>query len=65
MPVSKAKRRANDKWDAGHMKTLGTRLRSDEAEKFTMICKDTGITVSGALSAYVRQCNDQGMLSIK
>lgn len=51
MPISEAKRRANNKWDAANMTTLGCRMRRDKAELFKAACTEAGTTVNAVFTA--------------
>lgn len=51
MAVSESRRRANAKWDAANMTTLGCRMRKTDAEIFKAACKDSGTTVNAVFTA--------------
>jgi hypothetical protein len=51
MPVSESRRRANNKWDAANMTTLGCRMRRDDAEKFKGACYSAGTTPNAVFTA--------------
>lgn len=44
MPLTEAKRKANNKWDAANMTVLGCKVRKDKAERFKTVCKLEGTT---------------------
>lgn len=44
MPVSRAKRKANNNWDTQNMTVLGCKVRKDKAELFKGACKEAGTT---------------------
>lgn len=44
MPVSRAKRKANNNWDTQNMTVLGCKVRKDKAELFKTACKEAGTT---------------------
>lgn len=50
MAVSESRRRANNKWDAANMTTLGCRMRKTDAEIFKAACKDSGTTVNAVFT---------------
>ena len=50
MAVSESRRRANNKWDAVNMTTLGCRMRKTDAETFKAACKDSGTTVNAVFT---------------
>ena len=51
MAVSESRRRANNKWDAANMTTLGCRMRKTDAQIFKAACKDSGTTVNAVFAA--------------
>ena len=51
MPVSESRRRANAKWDAANMVTLGCRMRRDSAEQFKSACYSAGTTPNAVFTA--------------
>lgn len=44
MPLTEAKRKANNKYIAANMTVLGCKVRKDKAERFKAACKDAGTT---------------------
>lgn len=50
MAVSESRRRANAKWDAANMTTLGCRMRKADAQIFKSACKDSGTTVNSVFT---------------
>ena len=44
MPISNAKRNANNKWDATNMTVVGCKVRRDKADLFKAACKAAGTT---------------------
>lgn len=59
MPVSKARRAANDKWDKENMTTLGCKVKKTDAERFKIYCEAKGSTSNTELKKYVLQCIDE------
>lgn len=51
MAISESRRRANKKWDAANMTTLGCRMRKTDAQIFKSACKDSGTTVNAVFAA--------------
>lgn len=51
MPVSDAKKKANAKWDAVNMATLGVKTRRDKAEAFKAACAEAGTNMNAVLTA--------------
>lgn len=49
MPLSEARRRANNKYDAAHMTILACKVRKEYAEKVRIKAKDEGTTVNAIL----------------
>ena len=54
MPVSEAKRKANQKWDAENMTVIGCKVRKDVAEAFKAECKRRGTTVNAVFLQAMR-----------
>lgn len=54
MPVSEAKRKANQKWDAENMTVIGCKVRKDVAERFKAECKRRGTTVNAVFLQAMR-----------
>lgn len=59
MAISKAKRNANNKWDAANMTVLGCKVRRDRAEAFKAACASAGTSVNAvfleAIETFMRQ----------
>lgn len=53
MPLSEARKKANAKWAAENMATLGCKMKKDKAERVRQLCKEQGITVNTMLNAAV------------
>jgi hypothetical protein len=56
MPVSKARRAANDKWDKANMTTLGCKVKKEEATAFKDYAAQQGKTSNTMLKEYVMEC---------
>lgn len=56
MAKTEAQRRANRKWDAANTKTAACKLSNAEHAAFKAYAEARGLTVSGALLEYVRDC---------
>lgn len=56
MPVSEAKRRANDRWDKANMTILSCKVKKGEAELFKEYCTQLGKTPNTVLKEYVYAC---------
>ena len=51
MTISKAKREANNKWDAANMTVLGCKVRKDKADQFKAACAAAGTSVNAVFLA--------------
>lgn len=51
MPLTDAKRKANNKWDAANMTVLGCKVRKDKAEQFKAACKSAGTTPNAVFTS--------------
>jgi len=51
MPLTEAKRRANNKYIAANMTVLGCKVRKDKAEIFKAACKEQGTTPNAVFTA--------------
>ena len=58
MAVSEAKKRANAKWDAAHMKIVGVKLRRETAEEFKEYARQHGTTPNAILKDYITRLLD-------
>ena len=56
MPVSRAKRAANNKWDASNMKLVACKIKKEQAEKFNQYAKDNGTTSNSLLKGFILSC---------
>ena len=59
MAVTKSRKKANAKWDAENMTTLGCRVKKDQAEKFKTYCAEIGKTSNAVLRDYVLDCIEE------
>ena len=59
MAVTESRKKANAKWDAGNMTTLGCRVKKDQAEKFKTYCAEIGKTSNAVLRDYVLDCIEE------
>lgn len=55
---------AQNAWKKNNRSVLGADLPKQEADQFRTLCKDQGISVSAALSQYVRAALAAGTLDI-
>ena len=53
MAVSDKKKASNAKWDKENMKTIGCRVKKEEAEAFKKYAEDKGKTSNTLLKEYV------------
>lgn len=49
MPLSEARRKANNKWNAANTTVLGCKVRKDYAERVRACCEANGDTVNAVL----------------
>ena len=56
MAVAESRKRANVKWDAENMTTLGCRVKKEQADRFKAYCSEIGKTSNAALRDYVLDC---------
>lgn len=59
MAVTESRKKANAKWDAENMTTLGCRVKKDQAEKFKAYCAEIGKTSNAVLRDYVLDCIEE------
>lgn len=59
MAVPESRKKANAKWDAENMTTLGCRVKKDQAERFKTYCKGKGKTSNTVLKEFVLDCIDE------
>ena len=55
MARTEAQKRANAKWDAAHMTTVGVKMRKDLAAQLTAAAKANGTTRNAVLLAAARE----------
>ena len=56
MAVAESRKRANVKWDAENMTTLGCRVKKEQADRFKAYCSEIGKTSNTVLRDYVLDC---------
>jgi len=56
MPLTEAKRKANDKYIRENMATIGCKLKKAEASAFKDYAARQGKTVNNVLVDFVREC---------
>lgn len=56
MAVSEAQKRASNKYNKEHMRTLGCKVKKEEAEKFKQYAEEQGKTTNMILKEYVLTC---------
>ena len=59
MAGTESRKKANAKWDAENMTTLGCRVKKDQAEKFKTYCAEIGKTSNAVLRDYVLDCVEE------
>ena len=53
LTISKAKRDANNKWDAANMAVLGCKVKKEQAERFKQHAAQQGTTANNLLKGFV------------
>lgn len=56
MAISRAKRAANNKWDAQNMKIIACKVKKEDAEKFKAYALEKKTTPNALLRKYVYIC---------
>jgi hypothetical protein len=56
MIVSDKQKEYRNRWDKKHMKTLGCKLKKEQAVAFERYAKEQGKTVNALLTEYVMRC---------
>ena len=51
MPLTEAKRKANNKYSAAHYTVIGCKVRKEYAEEFRLACAEAGTTPNAVLKA--------------
>ena len=59
MAVTESRKKANAKWDAENMTTLGCRVKKDQAERVKAYCAEIGKTSNAVLRDYVLDCIEE------
>ena len=60
-----AQRLSAEKWDANNMKTIGCKIKKEDAELFQQYCEKQGKTVNAVLKDYILQCIEEDTFSIE
>lgn len=53
MPVSEKQKQYARKWDKDNMRTLGTRVRTEDAEDFKAWCAMRGVSTTSEIKRFV------------
>lgn len=53
MPISRAKRAANNRWDAENMQIVACKIKKTDAEKFKECAKANGTTPNALLKDFI------------
>lgn len=56
MPVSRAKRASNNKWDKENMKIVACKIRKEDAEAFKQYAEDNNTNPNALLRNYIYSC---------
>lgn len=62
--LSAAAKETAKQYDNIHYSVIGTKLTREKADQFRTLCKDQGISVSTALSVFVRAAIQAGTMDI-
>ena len=60
-----AQRLSAEKWDAKNMKTIGCKIKKEDAERFQQYCDKQNRTVNSVLKDFIFQCIDEDTLNIE
>ena len=55
MPISEARRRANDKYIAEHYSRIALSMPNDEADALRAYCAEHGLTISGFIRGLIKE----------
>lgn len=61
MPVSRAKRQANDKWDSQNMKHVACKIKKEDAEAFKAYADSKNTTPNALLRNFIYSCIGKGI----
>ena len=56
MPVPRAKRQANDKWDSENMKHVACKIKKEDAEAFKAYATENRTTPNALLRKFIYRC---------
>lgn len=56
MPVSRAKRASNNKWDKENMKIVACKIKIEDAETFKQYADENNTTPNALLRNYIYSC---------
>lgn len=56
MPVSRAKRASNNKWDKENMKIVACKIKKEDAENFKQFAENNNTTPNALLRSYIYKC---------
>ena len=56
MPVSRAKRASNNKWDKENMKIVACKIKKEDAEAFKQYADDNNTSPNALLRNYIYNC---------
>lgn len=59
MAVPRAKRAANNKWDAENMKIVACKIKKEDAEAFKDFAQANNTTPNALLRGYIYKCIDK------
>ena len=56
MPISRAKRQANNKWDSENMKIVACKVKKEDAQAFKEYAEKQNTSPNALLRGYVYKC---------
>lgn len=56
MPVTRAKRNANNKWDSENMKIVACKVKKEDAQSFKEYAEEHNTTPNALLRTYLYKC---------
>ena len=59
MPISRAKRQANNKWDSENMKIVACKVKKEDAQAFKDYAEEHKTTPNALLRKYIYKCIDK------
>lgn len=64
MPVSKAKRASNNKWDKENMKIVACKIKKEDAELFKQYADNNNTTPNALLRNFIYNCIEKNIADV-